>query len=204
MTKDKITYIHIPRTGGGSFIQLLNDWYSPDFYKYPGTNYAPRKRKAKHIAGHFQFHIRFKETFLCTFVRDPIEWTISLWHYYNMLTQTRPNRKHFKTPIDLMNWKDKSNKITKKNHNVQSAYLGLSTPEDFDFIGITDQYEDSIKLFQRIAPLSKIRVWNNHRINAAPRNNIEIKQEWIEQIKERNQQDIELYERAKERFNQLN
>ena len=106
-----------------------------------------------------------------------------------------PNLKRYKDPIEMMN--DRDGDICYKT-NVQSQFLRKAKPEDFSFIGITDQYEQSVERFKKIAPESKTREWDkNFRKNAAARDNIEIKDEWIQEIKERNSNDIELYNKFK-------
>jgi len=189
MSKNEIVFIHIPRTGGGSFIRLLLEWYHPDFHKFTGTlEHSPNLKKRVN-AGHFPADRKYLDAYLCTFMRDPVEWTISRWHYGNLI-----GREYFSDPIEFM---DKTKKTNRQSH-----FLNDIKPNEFDFIGITDYYEESIELFKCTAPPSNIRVWNNHRRNAAPRD-FEIKQEWIEEIRKRNSIDIKLYKQAKKYFRYL-
>jgi len=212
-----VVFIHIPRTGGGTFKDILEAWFGQEnFYSersgaterqvagiQPGNPYVPVAQHKKVIHGHFAFHPSYKDRLLCTFIRNPVDWTISRWAYH-MKFSNKPM-----SVIDLMNM---------GFVNIQSKYLKGSTLDDFKFIGITDRYIESMKVWEKIAPESPFTRWRNvdwdkvmaHQKdthegnfkNASNRAVYTVTDEIKTMIRERNKEDMILYENAVKRLNE--
>ncbi len=209
-----IVFIHIPRTGGGTFKNILTSWYLPEnchrincdheaiLAGIRKGNLNPFRQHNRVMHGHFAYHPSYKKYFLCTFLRNPVDWVVSRWAYHKM--HKRP--LYTGSVIDFMDW---------GFVNMQSKYLKGSTLDDFNFVGITDRYVDSMKMFKRLAPLSKVEKWinindweeemiwqkkvfdGNFKNASRP---IYVTAEEKQIIQERNQEDFELYKRALERL----
>ena len=88
-----------------------------------------------------------RKYFLCTFLRNPVEQVISRWAYH------KSNAINYKgSVVDFAKW---------GFVNMQSKYLKGSTLDDFDFVGITERFPDSMKIFKSKAPPSSVEKWIN-------------------------------------------
>jgi hypothetical protein len=210
-----IVFMHIPRTGGGTFKDILEAWFGKEnFYSerggeterqlagiQSGNPYVPVAQHSRVIHGHFAYHSSYKDKFLCTFIRNPVDWTISRWAYH---------MKFSNKPMSVTDLMDMG------FVNIQSKYLKGSTLDDFNFIGITDRYIESMKVWESVAPKSEFARWQNvdwnkvmtHQKdthegnfkNASPRDFYTVTDKIKNMIKERNKEDFELYEKAKNRW----
>ena len=135
----KIIFLHIVKTGGGTFSEVLKHLYD-DYYRFEGAqtelrilkDQSPSMRslRTKVTAGHFRFLPEYRNHFLCTFIRHPIDWAVSRFLH----SQQYSNLRKFKTIRHMMD---------KGYVNIQSEWLKGSKITDFSFIGITDRYIDS-------------------------------------------------------------
>lgn len=217
-SKNDLVFIHIPRTGGGTFKNILTSWYLPENcwrsrggaierqlagvekgnpYRY----HAGRHNRVVH--GHFTFNGTYKKRFLCTFLRNPIEQVISRWAYHKMYAINYKG-----SVVDFAKW---------GFVNMQSKYLKGSTLNDFDFVGITERFPDSMRIFKSNAPPSSVEKWKNitdwdeemawqrkvyegNYKNASPRNDHPVTDEEKEILRKMSDADFELYNKALIRF----
>ena len=151
----KIISTHIPRTGGGSFgrgvlsqihfqvpgwhtnlwhirnsERLLIDGNQKAFNAIPLT-------EAPAIHGHFPFKHDYMNYFVTIVVRKPSSQVVSRWKYHRSMTSDT---------ISLIDFvvKGVNNRLFT---NVQSKYFGKGKVDDFNFIGITEQFDRSVDLF---------------------------------------------------------
>ena len=212
-----IVFVHIPRTGGGTFKNILISWYLPrNCYRVTCDHeailagirkgsLAPFVQHNRVLHGHFVYHASYKKHFLCTFLRNPVDWVVSRWAYHKI--HKRP--LYTGSVIDFMDW---------GFVNMQSKFLKGSTLDDFDFVGITDRYVDSMKMFKKLAPPSKVEKWINinnweeemtwqkkvfggNFKNASNRQAYTATDEEKQIIQDRNQADFKLYNRALDIYN---
>ena len=212
--KNTLVFIHIPRAGGGTFQNLLTSWYLPENCQkevrlpterqlagiQEGNPYNIVAQHKRVLHGHFTYHPSYKDRFLCTFIRNPVDWTISRWAYH------KTHAPQYGSVIDFMDW---------GFVNMQSKFLKGSTLDDFDFIGITDRYPESMKIFKAKAPPSKVEKWLNitdwdeemlwqKKVYGGNYKNASkgfpVTDEEKSEILKRNQEDSDLYRRAVERF----
>jgi len=216
-----IIFMHIPRAGGGTFAGRIISLIGK---QVPGwTKYKYHTRNAEHklfigdtsvyvpvstghfncVHGHFPYHESYKKSFLCTMVRDPVKRRLSKYTYHmtysknkditymDSITGNLPN-------IPGIDW-----------NNMQTLFFNGATVDDFDFIGIMERYEESVELFFRKLGLKNTmkKEWYKSRNKEG--------EEWYtnqskfiytptdeetEIVRERNSKDIDLYNKALEKF----
>ena len=165
-----IISLHIPKTGGSSFGDILRSVYKDKLWvnydrqwsKSAVTNTKlPNNMECFH--GHFEFDA-FEEMFptaiKITWIRDPVERTISLYNHI----MHRPDKKNdmimkiYEQKPSLLEF---SRIPWVKNHSL--VYLGDAKPSDFAFIGFVDSYSDSLKTCAKLLGWSFVpsTVWLN-------------------------------------------
>lgn len=210
--------VHIAKTAGTAFREVLLNAYSPDqiFWHYlvPGSyknlGDINVNKSVSVLHGHLYInqHANFKffnSAKKIVWLRDPILRTIS--HYFYMFTildddglavmqspvwmDMRINRNM--TLLDFARYKNMSNLMSK------TTQISLS---DYDFVGIQEFYEDDIK------DLQLMMGWPEYKVNRANDNrypeyqkkiqDILNDEKVIDELKLINSLDVELYETALE------
>ena len=145
-SKSKILFIHIPKTGGTSVEELLNN---SDINLFSGKinnkrivkrNYKLKPKKKKLVRDEFQ-HMTARELFVYnlninysfSFIRNPYSRTISSWKYQNKFKvnfERRYRKINYKVPKYFDKWVEnlyqfyKSGKLDKVRHNMpQYKYI---------------------------------------------------------------------------------
>lgn len=212
-----IVFIHIEKTAGTTFNYFLRNnipsyktLNNPIFWseKYQGMFTTEMFQKLikffpniKGIGGHtlrpyfdYESCINDKKVSYITFLRDPINRYLSHYNYQNTIM-----RKNWKLEEFIEN-KEFSNFQTKKIVGYDDIDKAKSIlKNDFDFVGITEYFNESIQLLTEKFPLVlKYNYFNNK--NVANKSNFkyqhlsEISNELIEKIKKQNASDLVLYE----------
>jgi hypothetical protein len=166
--KKLIISIHIPKTGGTAFLQVLKASVPDILYLDWGRGGSnPVFRHGKRVAvqlqsiadlelgeglsvihGHFEmgkYLSKFPEAIYVTWLRDPVERLIS--HYF--FWQRRPfmdNPLCNRLITEQMSLED----FALLARNVQHRFLSPAGVERFAFVGITEEYERSLELFHRL------------------------------------------------------
>ena len=203
-----IIYLHIPKTAGTSFRMSAEQYFGPDQVlndygeESPNTSedirvsvYGddPAKlRKTglekKFLTGHFRM-AKYKEIFpnspVVSFFREPVDRVISEY-------------VHFSSHYDF---EGSLREFYQKPHfrNRQSRSMSGALPTDLEFYGITEDYQSSLEKFNQQYgtnfPMAKL---NTGKYQGAAKS-IATEEELAE-IRELNQEDIELYRYAVEHF----
>ncbi len=170
--KNLIISIHIPKTGGTTFIEVLRRCAEEVLYldygpEGPATALFRRGKRLRApfesiiedlellpgrsvIHGHFKakkYSDRLPNAIYATWLRDPVERIISnylywqRWHFpgnerWEQVTAQNMSLEQF-AQLDFA-------------RDLQQAFLSPFTVEEFDFIGITEEYGRSLELFRRL------------------------------------------------------
>jgi hypothetical protein len=219
-----IVSIHIPKTAGKSFRLRLEaaygarmlsdyaDWIgldSPEVLAQRAEQAAKMRARRDDIArdydliyGQFiadKYLGQFPATEFTAFFREPCQRAVS--HYEFLLRHPDLDhplvRRFHETRPPLP-------ELLKAVPNYQSIYVGRLSIEDFAMVGLTEQYERSVALFEavfrrKLPPETERANVNPHRNNAVYAIDPAVKQA----VETYSPADVELYRRACERFARL-
>jgi len=202
--------VHIPRCGGTSFRQVLQTLYGVMLHcdygeeenRRFGWSLSP-KSYTRCIHGHFcadKYDVLFPSSLRITWVRHPVQRVISQYYYClrhpdeSSFTQEVNNRK-----LSLIEFAS-----IDKEQNIMTRYFAGKKVSDFQFVGIVEFYEASLKLFHKITglPFQWIPHFNKNtnRSNAS----YEISEAEMDEIMTLNSSDIALYQTALDIFHSSN
>lgn len=228
MKPQKIIFLHVPKTAGTTFFQIVSKQYDENkiFYidgmnvKKSLEHFKSLDNKTRNlyscIYGHqpFGMHKFFNEkTYYITLLRDPIERIISHYHYV------------LRTPTHYLHKTVKSNKISLKEYAKSGISSELSNGQTklisgdesnssnqeilikaiknidnhFYCVGFSDFFDETILLLKR--KLGWKDVYYSKK-NVAPKGSSKriIPQSTIDEIAEANELDIKLYDYALQKF----
>jgi hypothetical protein len=146
--------VHIPKTGGVSFRNMLKEFYGPGFVLSYwditdawGRVLPEIPKSATCVHGHFVAHElaeRFPSANLITWVRNPVERVVS--SYYHRLRDPDPrnyvSRMIHEQGLGLLEFAE-----LPEARNEMAVFMGRKQPADFAFIGITEYYEDAMERY---------------------------------------------------------
>ena len=190
MKTEKIIFIHIPRTAGGTFSVLLDGAYNDCQRLSIPTHLKNKPIPIDHkvTTGHFAFRPSYTQCFLATFLRNPINRIVSYWLYHNQTQGANFSLYEF---------------IESGIAEPQSDWLKGSVLNDFDFIGITERFNDSCKLWNVLAPIDKeLDTSTPLRKNVSDRTNIPIPPIDKNMLK-KYEYDFFLYQHAERKFQSI-
>jgi len=208
---DKIFFVHIPKTAGTSFRNGLEKefGFKNSFFDY-GLNSAEtsdiireviykekdflelkeyfKKQKNIFLSGHVpvaKYMNIFDTLSVVSFVREPVSQVIS--HFVHFKTK----HNYEKTIEEFIE--------EKRSQNIQSRLLGAKPLELFGFIGLTEEYDTSIKIINHYFN-TDIKVFKSNTNKQSNKFKESLSDKIIERIKEVNKKDIELYKKVKKLF----
>ena len=227
--KKLIISVHIPKTGGTTFLEILkaiaeevlyldygNQIFSPDAVyrrgqkvQEPFESITDLELLPGRSVIHGHFHIRkylgkFPNASYISWLRDPIERVVS--HYFFW----RRAAEHGFTADPLCN-KVISEKMSlmefaewERARNVQHRFLAPVGVEHCDFIGIAEEYDRSIKLFQKLfCPEADITLEARNKNPERPRAFYKLEAGAREKILQLNELDVKTYFEGLYRFRSL-
>ena len=171
--KNLIISVHIPKTGGTTFIEVLRKCAQEVFYlDYGSGPLAPTAlfRQGKLITapfesiindlellpgrsvihGHFpaeKYSDLFPNAVYVTWLRDPVERVISNYLYWQR-SDIPGDRRWEQVTAENMSLEQFAQLDFARD--LQEAFLSPLAVEQFDFIGITEEYDRSLELFRRL------------------------------------------------------
>jgi len=215
--KTMLISVHVPKTGGASFRGILKDHYGErlrlDYADRPmahgllgrilSTAAGRWKIAGKDLAGCQCVHGHFlpvkyrfvRERTFAIWFRDPVELVLSRYFFFKRYL--KPDDLQFKRYIKREDLSLDGYVRLAHFHNVYSKYLLGMRLEDFDFVGITENYGASLEVFRRMFGFPD--VLREQKLNANPDKpgcNYEISEELRRRILRYNKKDLEIYGRA--------
>lgn len=184
---DKVIFVHIPKTAGTSLMTSLREDVGNTFFDYSTTKrwWSPLGKyrcildsltttniSEPVIFGHFLAAkyadaslLGFKKRkghLYVTFAREPLQRAISHYHYWDRVELPghrlwRQFRKE-RWPLDRF-------LLSCKMANIYSKYLWGFPIENFDFIGLSERYEESIRLLIEAVPALRNLKSRNENVN---------------------------------------
>lgn len=203
MSSLELIFIHIHKTGGKSVSEVLHQHFGKHYARinrsYLRRQGSPRVEmgmrqldtSTRALAGHFKFgeieHLVTSETKLVTWMRDPVERVLSHHKWYNFQSQ---NSGHGKT-IDLESFLEMD-----VAQNWMSKFLKGSSIEDYYFIGFLEEMSEDVSV---LGKLLSDQPWQAVHVNQNPLRKVRqmVSHEIRQKIEDANQEDLELFERAK-------
>ena len=209
--KKHILFIHIPKTAGTSFRVAAEKYFGEDntFYDYsaksPETSaeilenvykkndpYSLYRSLEQHsqsfLSGHFsanKYAPLYDVLNIVTFLREPVRQVLSHYNHF------RNNYGYDKGLLEFAK--------EERFRNVQSRNLQTIDVRLYGFVGLTEEYNKSIDLFNTLFDTALPHMHMNEKSS----NSLSIKdmtEEDVEMIKKLNTQDIELYDTVKRQF----
>ena len=213
-----IISVHIRKAGGSSFRQALKNYYGKklllDYGDEIGSNFESSKKKRliskqkiiknkqniienyNIIHGHFfaqkYEEILGKQLAYVTFLRDPVERVLSNYFYL----KRNPKRKNPDAQlIHKMGYSLQEYIQHPDACNVQSQFLNEKKLNEFKFVGVVEQYHQSIILYNKIFN-TKLEIKSLKNVNPNKNYDYQISKHTHDLIVQNNQKDIKLYSEA--------
>lgn len=213
--KLKIISIHIPKTAGRSFYQVLKWVYNEkadiprnrDKHVKDGIFYMEKiPPETEILHGHFSYshikHLHKKyNPAIITWLRDPVARIISNYYYNVKMNQLKPwkSKSEIRTSLSLPEFARKPNQV-----NRMSKILDGIAPESLFFVGLVEYYQDHLEILAKKLdwplPLPEFHINKgneNYSNPYAPTPHNEITESMKEEIRQINQKDLNLYEKCR-------
>jgi hypothetical protein len=209
--------VHVPKTGGISFLEVLKAAYGErllmDYADRPmaagtlrrllRTLRSRRSLTADRLAvydcvhGHFlpfKYKSLSRRSFAIWF-RDPVELVVSRYFYFQR--HLKPDDEQFRKYIKRQGLTLEAYARIPHFHNVYAKYLFGMRLADFDFVGITENFDASLEVFRRMygiqVPLPQAKMNTNPRKTGE---RYELPAALRTLIRDRNQKDLAIYRSA--------
>ena len=198
--------IHIPKTAGTSFYAILQDIYGKSHsievkreQARANTGKFQRFLQPEHRVLHGHFHFEEIQNLydpervkLVSWLREPVSRVISNYYFFNRKVNEDPNHSEWHR-------RDESLEVYahyEENRNRMTKFLKGIELEDLFFVGIQEHFEHDLRRLARLMnwPEPRNREENTNRVYTSrfpP-----VSDELRAQIREWNQEDVALYERA--------
>lgn len=224
-----LIFVHIPKTAGTTVRGIINRQYGKHCYEITKTNISHllslpqcEKDDIKVLQGHrvFGFHKYFTlEATYITMLRDPVERVISSY-YYNLLglnaSSNEIHEKIIKNNYTLKDYVHNGISPNIENHHVRLLSGNIDIPhisctiemlktakknidEQFELVGITEYFDEFLIMLMLELGWKFPFYWKRNVTHNRPRKE-DIDKETLKVIEKYNQLDIDLYQYAKEKF----
>lgn len=206
----KIISLHILKTGGMSFLEILKDQYGKDsVYRYTERytrlrhirrkivlNTFPRKTKVLH--GHLVYRnvehlVRKHQSKVIVWFRNPVERVIS--RYYFLMKNIEKNPRHSRRELKILSLLEYANRPGQMNE--QSRFVDGIDLDQLFFFGFLETFNDDLQvLAEKLQWQSLNSYHNNSNVNYKSRFMDEVSDETRNEIRALNTLDVELYNHA--------
>jgi hypothetical protein len=216
---EQLFFLHIPKCAGMTFIGIMDSHFTQGeicpvhrFFKHLKEQ-IPKEELAtyKYIRGHFPYDLVYllpRKPRLITFLRHPVARTLSALEMLQDLGDrgvgVDPSKNIQFKGVDLDELFNRPDLI-KRIANRSTAYLSgnFGQPDldlakerlaTFDFIGITEDFDESLELFAYVFDFSPIFDYKSRNVSPNRAKRHQIPQSKLDMLAELNQLDVELYE----------
>lgn len=209
--------LHIPKTGGSTFRQLLEQQFGGglvlDYGDRPLSHgYAWRRIKARALGrdrlpadaacvhGHFlagKYRRRYPQASWAVWMRDPVERAIS--HYLHWKRHPNPKNSACRALMER-DFAFEAFVELAPLRNIHKRFMDGMEPEDFVFLGVTEHYAQSLAL------LCRMKGWEAQAPepqNRRPETGEEITRAQRQRLAQAHAEDIALYRRGLAHFEKL-
>lgn len=200
--------IHVPKSAGTSFRGVLDEVCGARIWYNYGTIFSRDQARAelvppgtRFIHGHFladAFDGLFPEHRLVTWVRHPVERLVSNYHHFLRTPDMRDDccRELHERKLSLREFAD-----LEWMRNETSRYLANKPVDAFDFIGISERFDESIRQFCEAFGFKDPARRPHENVNPDRKGErYELSPADREHILGRNAADLEWYRKAAERL----
>lgn len=220
--------IHVPKTAGTSFRNSLAREFGDRLLWAYGTRplssfFADRVTRLKYkfkvlkdkeklardydaIHGHFVGHLYDRLPVpkqYCLFLRDPLSRVVSHYVYCMQGDESRETWRHSLWSHVVRNRLDiYSFAALPEMRNLYGIFLGKKRIEEFDFVGLTEEYAVSLQLFEKIFGIPM----DEEKVNVAkPTNNERFLPSSLDRglLAKTQEKNRDIYDRGRRRFEQL-
>lgn len=217
---DLIVSVHIPKTGGVSFREMLGELAAGRMVQdYADRPLAPRSRWAalrqrlrrpslpegtRVVHGHFvaaKYWRAYPEARFVGWFRDPVERLVSHYHYW----QREPDpenatcRRLIEEKLSLREFA-----ALPEMRDVHARFLGGVPPERFAFIGLTERFDEGMELFRRLfCPELRFEAARRNANPARSGERYELDPQERAALAALNEVDVALHARALARYEEL-
>lgn len=204
-----ILSIHIPKTAGVSIRNILKEHYGPGFVLHYwqitdawGRVVEKIPAGAKCVHGHYQTDQLtglFPKARLITWVRNPVERVVS--SYYHRLRD--PDWKH---PV-CQELHQKKLSLAEYAalplvRNEMTRFFGSKKPEDFHFIGLVEEFEESLVQMKQILGISGASPRRDNVNPGKKTDRYKLAPEAHQAIQQMNELDVSLYDVCVQKWSQ--
>lgn len=220
-------FVHIPKTAGTSFVQAITQRFGAHNvllqygHRPPPANWwdgvQAQARLAvrryiwphRYVVGHMPVtafldkqpddtYTKRRGYRYMTFLRDPLERAISHYYYWHQINEPQnPVWLQFHTE----QWSLEQFLLDKQFRNFHMRFTRGLAIDDFDFVGVVEEFELSMKLLGRVFPeFERIEVLQSRKTKFKDTASIaNLSQSFIDEFKEFHRADYRIYEQARKR-----
>lgn len=151
--------IHIPKSGGTTFKEYLSQCFPGkvafDYQRDKNKTIEELSEDTVALHGHFKSN-HYKEYFTnaryITWLRNPTQIPISMYYYF---LRSPDMENKYCAQLYEQNQTLEEFVLSRKDWNLATKFIDGKPLRDFDFVGIVEEYDTSIQIFNKIFNIDK-------------------------------------------------
>lgn len=200
--------IHIPKSGGTTFKEYLNQCFPGkvafDYQRDKSKILDELPGDTMVLHGHFKsnhYKDHFTNARYITWLRNPTQIPVSMYYYF--LRNPDMDNKYCARLYE-QNQSLEEFILSRKNWNLATKFVDGKPLSDFDFVGIVEEYDASIKLFNRIFKIeNEIIVKPRNQNKSKSPGKYKVDPLLIKEIELRCMEDMRLYREGQKQLKDL-